>query len=105
MYLHVWDTAGSDTYTSIIQFYYRGIDAALLAIDMQRASMCDEWDKIEAYVAKTVDDIRNHKNDGKKRLFGIPDYTVPILLIMTKSDAVTSDLARQRVSKLSQKLV
>ncbi len=79
--LNVWDAAGSDHYQKIIEYYLRGIDAAIVML------ACDtlDWDAKD-YIRNIVSTIRSKKNDGLKKMKGIPDFTVPILLVCSKTD-------------------
>ena len=84
--LDVWDTAGGQEYQSIVQYYLRGVQAAIITVAYDWIQHRD-YDEVEEYVKSKAHTIRHHKNDGKKtKMSGVPDYTVPILLILTKTD-------------------
>ena len=104
--LHVWDTAGASHYKEIIKYYFRGIEAALIAVPCDQAANPESWPGLRSYVFHIVDDIRANKNSGmNSKLSGIPDFTVPIILVMTKSDLMKGENHRYTVARFAQELV
>ncbi|KAJ6244571.1 rab2a [Anaeramoeba flamelloides] len=69
--LHLWDTAGTETFRSVTRSYYRGSVAALLVYDITRRETF-------SHVVRWLEDTYNHGNKNIK-----------VLLVGNKSDLET----------------
>ena len=85
---HIWDTAGQDSFASIISTYYRGIAAAVIVFDVTRKSSfnkCSFW----------LDQI-NINN-------GTSGYYPTLMLVGNKIDKSTRSVTYQEAKTFADK--
>ena len=68
--LHIWDTAGQETYSSIVSSYYRNIAGAIIVFDITDKKSFDKLDKWR----EEIKIYNNNIND------------IPILIVANKID-------------------
>lgn len=101
--LNVWDTAGGPEYKHIIELYLRGLEAAIITLACDSIHE-DNYEVVQEYLENITTEIRSHKNDNTY-LDGIPDHTVPILLVLTKIDLIENLDDHVRIQKFCDTLV
>ena len=79
--LHIWDTAGQESFRSIIQGYYKGVAAAIIVFDVT--------------CRNTFDNVGYWMNELQK--YSLNNIRIPILLIGNKKD-----LKRRRIISYSE---
>jgi small GTP-binding protein len=78
----LWDTAGQESYDSIIKNYYRNIAGAIIVFDVNNT---ESYNHIQNWVGKL------HKNCNN-------DFNVPIIIVGNKTDVNKRTITKEKAS-------